>query len=160
MNVFKSTLSALAIGATALVGTPLATTSAMADGYGNKYRGGPEAVRCGHWNNYCRGRNGIYKRGHKDNNGHVAGGILLGIIGTAIIADALSKNNQPVYRAPQPQPVDPGYYPPAPSRVAAHSLEPWSQGWHRWCDDRYRSFNAKTGTFRGYDGKDHFCVPK
>lgn len=40
------------------------------------------------------------------------------------------------------------------------SLEPWSQGWREWCSNRYRSFNPQTGTFRGYDGFDHFCVPK
>ncbi|MGI9351021.1 MAG: BA14K family protein [Rhizobiaceae bacterium] len=41
-----------------------------------------------------------------------------------------------------------------------YSLEPWTPGWQRWCQNRYRSFNARTGTFRGYDGRDHFCVPK
>lgn len=40
------------------------------------------------------------------------------------------------------------------------SLEPWSPGWRNWCANRYRSFNQRTGTFRGYDGFDHFCVPK
>lgn len=40
------------------------------------------------------------------------------------------------------------------------SLEPWTPGWREWCSNRYRSFNAQTGTFRGYDGLDHFCVPK
>ena len=41
-----------------------------------------------------------------------------------------------------------------------YSLEPWTPGWREWCENRYRSFNASTGTFRGYDGLDHFCVPK
>ncbi len=40
------------------------------------------------------------------------------------------------------------------------SLEPWTPGWRQWCENNYRSFNAITGTFRGYDGLDHFCVPK
>ena len=40
------------------------------------------------------------------------------------------------------------------------SLEPWTAGWREWCHNRYRSFNPSTGTFRGYDGLDHFCVPK
>ncbi len=39
-------------------------------------------------------------------------------------------------------------------------LQPWTPGWREWCDNRYRSFNPTTGTFRGYDGLDHFCVPK
>lgn len=40
------------------------------------------------------------------------------------------------------------------------SLEPWTPGWREWCSNRYRSFNAQSGTFRGFDGLDHFCVPK
>ncbi len=40
------------------------------------------------------------------------------------------------------------------------TLEPWTAGWRQWCQNRYRSFNPSTGTFRGYDGLDHFCVPK
>ncbi|MDJ0612774.1 MAG: BA14K family protein [Rhizobiaceae bacterium] len=40
------------------------------------------------------------------------------------------------------------------------TLEPWTPGWREWCQNRYRSFNPSTGTFRGYDGLDHFCVPK
>ncbi len=40
------------------------------------------------------------------------------------------------------------------------SLEPWSPGWRAYCEDRYRSFNPQTGTYRGYDGLDHFCVPR
>ncbi len=40
------------------------------------------------------------------------------------------------------------------------SYEPWSAEWARWCDSKYRSFNINTGTYRGYDGKDHFCVVK
>ena len=40
------------------------------------------------------------------------------------------------------------------------SLEPWTPGWQAWCEENYRSFNSKTGTFLGYDGQYHFCVPK
>ncbi len=40
------------------------------------------------------------------------------------------------------------------------SLEPWSTGWFDYCTSRYRSFNRQSGTFLGYDGKRHFCVPK
>ena len=30
--------------------------------------------------------------------------------------------------------------------------------WYDYCSDRYRSFNARTGTFTGNDGEQHFCV--
>ncbi len=38
------------------------------------------------------------------------------------------------------------------------SIEPWTRDWYEYCSDRYRSFNARTGTFMGYDGERHFCV--
>ena len=42
----------------------------------------------------------------------------------------------------------------------AVTYEPWTPEWEDWCRDTYRSFNPRTGTFRGYDGLDHFCVVK
>lgn len=67
------------------------------------------------------------------------------------------------------QDSDPDYYPPAPRRHAdrndtgedvdtAGSYEPWSRAWKSWCSQRYRTFNATTGTYHGVDGRDHFCV--
>jgi BA14K-like protein. len=41
---------------------------------------------------------------------------------------------------------------PPPRHVA-----PWSPAWHRWCSQTYRSFNPRTGTFIGKDGRAHFC---
>ena len=40
----------------------------------------------------------------------------------------------------------------------AGGIEPWTRDWYEYCSDRYRSFNARTGTFTGYDGERHFCV--
>lgn len=42
----------------------------------------------------------------------------------------------------------------------AVTYEPWTPEWARWCDNRFKTFNINTGTYRGYDGKDHFCVVK
>lgn len=65
-----------------------------------------------------------------------------------------------------------GYFPPAPDQFRRRpaprvvyvdenaGIEPWTREWHRWCGKRYRSFNHQTGTYRGYDGYDHFCVVK
>ncbi len=38
--------------------------------------------------------------------------------------------------------------------------EPWTPAWYSYCRSKFRSFNAKSGTFLGFDGKRHFCVPK
>jgi hypothetical protein len=88
---------------------------------------------------------------------------------------------QPVYREPyvQRRPLNDPYATPRYSdrsydddryddgpRVIRYedevstTYEPWTPQWARWCDNNYRSFNINTGTFRGYDGKDHFCVVK
>lgn len=40
------------------------------------------------------------------------------------------------------------------------SVEPWTPGWRTYCTNKYKTFNPRTGTYRGYDGNDHFCVPK
>ena len=40
------------------------------------------------------------------------------------------------------------------------SLEPWSPGWYRYCTQKFRSFDPQKGTYRGFDGLDHFCVAR
>ena len=42
--------------------------------------------------------------------------------------------------------------------VGGGRYEAWSPGWFDYCQNRYRSFNSRTGYYRGYDGQDHFCV--
>ena len=67
----------------------------------------------------------------------------------------------PVYRAPRRVYVEPDYYPEPERRVIyreAPSYEPWTQSWYRFCSQRYRSFDANTGTYVGYDGREHFCT--
>jgi hypothetical protein len=59
-----------------------------------------------------------------------------------------------------------GYYGAAPAYAAgpayayeqpAYGMQPWSDEWYAYCDDRYRSFDSRTGYFLGYDGEYHFC---
>ena len=87
---------------------------------------------------------------HHDNSD----AIVLGIIGlgaAAIIGGAIANSNQPrvIYRERS-----------APRAVSGGTYEPWSRSWYRYCANKYRSFNASTGTYRGYDGRDHFCVAR
>lgn len=91
-------------------------------------------------------KNYVYRHDNSD-------AIALGIIGLgvgAIISGAIANSNaRVIYRQP-----------PAPRAraVSGRSLEPWTRSWMRYCSNKYRSFNASTGTYRGYDGEDHFCV--
>ncbi len=37
------------------------------------------------------------------------------------------------------------------------SYEPWTQAWLNYCSSKFRSFDPRTGTYKGYDGLRHFC---
>lgn len=94
----------------------------------------------------------------------------LGLAAGAVIGGAIAESNRPgSYDNPLPAPGGPaagGYAypaapapaPPPPAGPAAASMEPWSDGWYRYCATNYKSFDPTKGTYRGYDGRDHFCV--
>lgn len=42
----------------------------------------------------------------------------------------------------------------------SNAAEPWTPAWYSYCSGKFRSFNAKSGTYLGYDGQRHFCVAK
>ena len=46
--------------------------------------------------------------------------------------------------------ADPYYYDAEPEYGGGDHVQ--------WCLDRYRSYNPRTDTFRGYDGLDHRCI--
>jgi len=121
----------LAASLSAMVAAPLLEASA-----GRRHRG--------HGYHGSHHRHHYYHRHRSHRSDAVAAGIIgLGL--GAIIGSALSQPSQPrvIYRDP-PRPARGGY-------------APWSPGWHNYCTRKYRSFNPNTGTFRGYDGRDHFC---
>lgn len=62
---------------------------------------------------------------------------------------------QPRYYAPAPAPV---YVAPPPAPAVVYYVpEPWTPDWYAYCGQRYRSFDARSGTFIGYDGYRHMC---
>lgn len=113
-------------------------------------------------------------RDHRDRRVHgsahnerfVAG--LAGFAIGAIIVGAIAaqSDDEPVvsknpYRHPRPRPDrdygDLGELEGALADAGQSSLEPWSRAWFRYCEDRYRTFDGQTGTYVGYDGREHFC---
>lgn len=42
--------------------------------------------------------------------------------------------------------------------AARGGMKPWTAEWRSYCSQRYQSFNARTGTYKGYDGQSHFCT--
>jgi hypothetical protein len=105
-----------------------------------------------------------YNHYHNHNNDALVGGavgLATGLIVGSAIASAprydepryidppYAYDDAPVYRAP------PRYYRPVQVRAA---VEPWTPQWERFCSYRYRSFDPRSGTFIGNDGRSHFCV--
>ena len=170
MKALRTCIGAFAVVATALTALPATTIGAQAGDYraenlGNRhYKHYRHSHVRGH-RHYKHGRHHYRKhRGHKVDGDAAA--VILGLTGLAIVGGALAHQNRTYdYRHdPNYRHNNRGHYPPAPKspRVITYggSLEPWSPGWYAWCENRYRSFNPERGTFRGYDGKDHFCVPR
>ncbi len=165
MNILTKTAVIAGLSLATVAGT---LSAASADNWNRRH----------HWNNggWNNGghHNGWNNNGwndrrdrdrRRDRNNAIAAGVL-GLAAGAIIGGALSQPQpqpvyrEPIYNAPPPPPV---YYPAAPARGNygrnyAGSFQPWTREWYNWCSQKYRSFNAQSGTYRGYDGQDHFCV--
>jgi hypothetical protein len=91
---------------------------------------------------------------HRHGGDAVAAGII-GFGAGAILGGALAQPRYGYYPGPvyvEPAPV---YVRPAP--VYTYAPAPWTPEWYDYCEDRYRSFNPRTGYFLGYDGQYHLC---
>jgi hypothetical protein len=101
---------------------------------------------------------GDWRHRHHHRSGDAVAAGVLGLAAGALIGGALA-NSGPVYAD--------GYY-AEPRRYVRvrprviyrndYALEPWTREWVRYCSNRYRSFDARSGTFVGYDGQEHFCT--
>jgi hypothetical protein len=95
---------------------------------------------------------------HADAGDAVVGGALGFAVGT-IFGNATAQPRRPryypgtVYVAPPPPPPT-VVYRPAPVYYAP---EPWTPDWYAYCAQRFDSFDARSGTYLGYDGYRHMC---
>ena len=105
-------------------------------------------------------------RHHGHHNGDAIAAGVVGLAAGALIAGALS-NPQPRYNSNYDYDDDYEYREVRPVRryyaqprvvYADRYAEPWTRDWYEYCSDRYRSFNARSGTFTGNDGEQHFCT--
>lgn len=62
----------------------------------------------------------------------------------------------PRFHGPPETDVRPRYR--GPKGVHERRAAAWSPTWYRWCADRYRTFNPRTGTIMGRDGRPEFCT--
>lgn len=116
--------------------------------------------RDGYWREGDSGYRRDRPRRHQRDRDALVGGAL-GLATGVIIGGALA--SQPRYT--EPRYVEPDYYPEPEPRVIYRrqpvytpSYEPWTQSWYDYCSQRYRSFNPQSGTYVGYDGREHFCT--
>ncbi|MHA6686598.1 BA14K family protein [Mesorhizobium sp. A556] len=103
-----------------------------------------------------------WRHRHNHRSGDAVAAGVLGLAAGALIGGALA-NPGPAY--------DDGYYGddyyeqrryvrvrPRVIYRSDYAGEPWTREWVRYCSNRYRSFDARSGTFVGYDGQEHFCT--
>ena len=89
-------------------------------------------------------------------------GLAAGVIAGAIIASPPSHHREYVedddYYDPPPPPPRVYYRTTYVERPSYGGLRPWTRDWYNYCQDRYQSFDPRSGTFIGYDGRAHFCT--
>jgi len=133
-RLFKTAILSVAVAATTLATLPAANA-------GDR-----------HWR-----RGDRHYHHYHSNGGDLAAAGILGLAAGALVV-GLASQPEPVYanpyRRPGPRPIR--EYPETVYLDGA--LEPWSPEWYDYCHDRYRSFDPRSGTFMGYDGREHFCV--
>lgn len=139
-RIVKNTILSLAVAATTLSAMPLANAGQRQ--YGQRWEQGQR------WEHGPRRHD--YRRHHDSGDAIVAG-----VIGLAIGALIVGAASQPRYV----EPIDDGYFPEPPRRAVRYGggLEPWSRDWYRYCADRYRTFDPRTGTYMSYEGVRNFC---
>ncbi|MEM8878723.1 MAG: BA14K family protein, partial [Pseudomonadota bacterium] len=102
---------------------------------------------------------------HKDDDDEAVAAIAGAVIGLAIGAIIANESNRYDRRSnryrsyatpPQPQRRS-----AAPGPQVAHQWtvapEPFTDKWYDYCADKYRSFDAETGTFQPYEGPRKLC---
>ena len=90
----------------------------------------------------------------------VAAGVL-GFAAGAIIAGSAARRHGPYYYddryyGPPPRRVYRQRYAPAPYAYS-YAPEPWTPEWYDYCHSKYRSFDARSGTYQPYHGPRRFC---
>ncbi|EYS92589.1 hypothetical protein X471_00079 [Bartonella bacilliformis str. Heidi Mejia] len=112
-----------------------------------------------HQNSKIETRTREYHIHHNNNNtGDTLAAGALGLAAGAILGNILQKPAQPqiIY---QPVPQSQVIYQVQPTTIHHRPIVPQEQisQWLAYCSKTYRSFNPRTGTFRGHDGLDYFC---
>jgi hypothetical protein len=85
-------------------------------------------------------------RSHRRDSGAAAAAGIIGFAAGAIIGSTMAQPR--VYHAPPPV----HYYPPV-----RYTPAPWTPDWYAYCASKYRSFDARSGTYVTYSGYRRLC---
>jgi hypothetical protein len=170
----RLTSRVLAVALAGAVALPAAVSIAEAgDGHRNWRNNGGQHKAFRHRGN--RGGNHGGHRGNRRGGNDVGAAVALGVIGLAtgaIIGGALSAPRaepEIIYDPRYPRhygsgveyfdPADrrAGYRPSAPVVEYDVNPAPYSGEWYRYCAEKYRSFNPRTGTYTTYSGEQRVC---
>lgn len=84
--------------------------------------------------------------------------IIAGAAGFAVGTIFGNATARPRYYAPAPlyvAPPPPVFYEPVP--VYYYAPAPWTPEWYAYCANRYPGFDARSGTYAGFDGYRYMC---
>jgi hypothetical protein len=99
------------------------------------------------------------RRHHHHHGGDALAAGIFGFAAGALITSLAQPRYvyDPYYYQPAPVYAQPPVYSYQPAPVYNTHPAPWTPEWYAYCDNRYISFDSRTGYFYGYDGEYHFC---
>jgi hypothetical protein len=112
------------------------------DRSGRSYRGHhhKRAVKRHHAKKHHVRKHHYHNKRHYNNRDVFVSGAI-GLAAGALIGNAIASPNH-YYTRP---------------RVVTYAPKPWTGAWYRYCADKYRSFDPRSGTFQPYHGPRQLC---
>lgn len=98
-----------------------------------------------------------YKTHQAERRHDLNGALALGLIGAGIVVGSAIGGDVSYRGQDRRDWRTPAYGNPHRGHAARRGAAPWTATWFRYCSERYASFDARTGTYRGFDGRSHFC---
>jgi BA14K-like protein len=126
--------------------------------FGDHHDGGGHGGGGDHDRGGGRGGNVFVNNGGGGFGGFLGGGgFNIGNIGSSVVGGVISGGITNWLFPPQPQVVVVRPQPVVVVQPQQQAFAPWTPAWYDMCAGKFRSFDAKTGYYQGFDGVPHFC---